>query len=434
MRSGREVSRRTALAAIGAAVPAPLALLSRANASQRAGNPTLAAGGAGPPGDIPVSGRTLPGLEGLDAKIVSQLDAHGTAGAAISIAQGGTLKVARGYGYANVQARESMLPSTPLLLASVSKVPTAMTVLKLVEQGQLSLGERVFPHFSNLRPPEGRREDPRLNEITVEMCLWHTGGWDRKRTPLANPMQVRRALRLEREPTPADLIRFQKGVPLDFAPGTEQSYSNFGFVLLGALIAKLNNEGYGPFVNQRTLRPMGIEGMRIDPSESAYLPGEAHRYAPPADHPVSGGHPLMTMAAGGWMAHCIDLAKMLTAIDGSRTGSTWLSAPLMQAMVSAAPGIPRKTTGGWFGLGWDSVEEVGGGDDGADIASRFEWSKDGALPGVSTWVQHMPSGVNFAILCNSSGEGALAQIRPRVLEFIRGVREWPDGDLFAEFG
>lgn len=441
-----KLDRRSALRTIGGTSIAPMLMGSTFGAHAA---PTLASSGplgapaqdgvddgpnaAEPPGPLPVTGRVLAGLESLDAHIVPLLEGHAMAGATIAIAQGGKLKVARGYGYANVAAREAMMPRTTMVLASVSKVPTAQAILRLVDQGQLALQERVFPHFAELRPPEGRREDPRLNEITVEMCLWHTGGWDRKRTPLANPMQVRRALRLERQPTPDDLIRFQKGVPLDFAPGTEQSYSNFGYVLLGALMARRHREGYPAFVNQTTLHPMGIANMRIDPVDPQYLPGEAHRYTPPADHPIPGGHPLMTMAAGGWLANCIDMARLLTAIDGSRTGTPFLSPPMMQAMVSAAPGIAAKPGEGWFGLGWDRVEPCADGSGGGDIASRFGWSKDGALPGISTWVQHLPIGVNFAILCNSSAEGALAALRPKVLDFVRGIRAWPDGDLFGEF-
>lgn len=439
-----EYSRRDALRTLGCATMAPLLLSSSARSSllepqsgrgaaQSGRAPQQPQGPGGPPGEFPVAGSILPGLEGLDQLIVPILDAHAMGGAAVAVTQGGKLKVARGYGYANVAARESMMPRTSMVLASVSKVPTAQAVLKLVEQGQMSLQDRVFPHFAELRPPEGRREDPRLNEITVEMCLWHTGGWDRKRTPLANPLQVQRALRIERQPTPDDLIRYMKGQPLNFAPGTEQSYSNFGYVLLGALMAKMHNEGYAPFVQQTTLRPMGIQNMRIDPVAPEYLPGEAHRYTPPADHPIPGGHPLMTMAAGGWMATCVDMARLLTAIDGSRTGTPFLSPPMMQAMVSAAPGIPREQGKGWFGLGWDSVEEVAGGNGNGDIASRFSWAKDGALPGISTWIHHLPSGVNFAILCNSSAEGALAALRPKVLQFINGMRQWPEGDLFPEF-
>jgi len=471
------LSRRSVIRTLAGAAAAPLFITSSAGANTTRAR---AQGGAAPPGDsppegrrgepigrdevaggapgaIPVTGRLLPTLEALDHAITPLFDSHPIAGASVAITQRGRLKVARGYGFANVQANEPMRPETNVLLASVSKVPTAQAVLKLVEQGQLSLEDRVFERFRELRPPEGRREDPRLNEITVAMCLWHTGGWNRQRTPFATPMQVRRVLRLDREPTPDDVIRYMKGVPLDFAPGTQQVYSNFGYILLGTLIARMHREGYGAFMHEFMLRPMGIALMRIDPPGPEYLPGEAHRYTPPADHPIPGGHPLMTMAAGGWVANCIDLAKFMTAIDGSRTGTPWLSPAMMQAMVSKAPGIPPKPSGAWFGLGWDDVEErgVGGvavrsvgksadvaggasGDvaadvAGDDIASRFMWAKDGGVPGVSTWVQHLPSGVDFVILCNTSGEGELAQVRPKVLDFVRSVRQWPDGDLFTDF-
>jgi len=422
-------SRRNALTAFGGAALAASPLASLAARAASMVSQGAAPGRSSPTsGTPPVSGRVLPGLKAVDDEVLPILEAHSMAGAAIAIAQQGKLKVARGYGFANVQTNEPMLPRTPFLLASCSKVPTAQTALRWVDEGRISLTDRVFEHFRELRPPEGRREDPRLGEITVEMCLWHTGGWNRKRTPFPGPQQVKRALRLEREPTPDDLIRFMKGVPLDFAPGTEQAYSNFGFVLVGAMMASIARQPYGEIVQSTTLRPMGITGMRLDPPNPEYLPGETHRYTAPANHAIPGGHPAMTMAAGGWMADCIDMARLLTGISGSRTGAPFLSPRMMQAMVSPSPRIPVEPGKPWFGLGWDEVQSFptdGGG-------QRYGYAKEGDLPGIYTWIEHLAIDVDLAILVNTSGEGAKAALKPRLLEFIRGVRQWPDGDLFAE--
>jgi N-acyl-D-amino-acid deacylase len=318
-------------------------------------------------------------------------------------------------------------------------VITAQTVLKMVDEGRLRLDDRVFGWFGDLRPPEGMREDPRLGEITIRMCLQHTGGWDRRESgdPSGWGPRIRRALRLERPPTPLEMIRYMKGVRLDFAPGTRQAYSNFGFVLLGAVIAAVAREEYPAFVQQRTLQPWGVHGMRVDEPPPNYFPGEARRYMLPAEHEVPGGNNRMVMAAGGWAANCVDMALMMTAIDGSRTGRPWLSPALMQAMVTPAPGIVPASPEHWMGLGWDQVERAPAAQPGG--TEGFSWAKDGGLAGIQTWVQHLPGGTNFVLLFNSSvphGQetpGALGLVRPRVLEFIRGMKAWPVGDLFAEF-
>jgi N-acyl-D-amino-acid deacylase len=387
------------------------------------------------PGQPPVSGKSLPGLEAIDREIMQVMEAHGVPGCQLAITQAGKLKVARGYGFADLQTEEPMGPDTHMVLASVSKVLTAQTTLKMVEQGRVKLSDRVFDWFRELPLAPGMREDPRINEITIEMCLYHTGGWNRKVSgdPSGWTQRIKRALRIGNPPTALEMIRYMKGVRLDFDPGTQQAYSNFGFVLLGAIIAAVNRQDYLQCVQELLLRPMGISGMRRTGVPPQYLPGEAHRYLLPADHPMPGGNSPMMFAAGGWDASCIDLAKLLVAIDGSRSGTPWLAPELLQATLAPARGI-APTQGHWFGMGWDSVEEFPG-QDGAP--TRYTYSKDGALGGISTWIEHLAVGSNFVLLFNSSmahgsdTPGGLGLIRPKVIDFIRGVKSWPEGDLFG---
>ena len=420
------LSRRSALAMLGGASLAPLIRTARGAEAQ-----------PGPDGS-PVTGRALPGLDALDGIVTPIMRAHAIPGAAIAIAHAGALKVARGYGYADLQARSPMRPDTYVALASVSKVLTAQTILKLVEGGRLQLSDRVFGWFRDLAPPPGMREDPRLSEITIEMCLHHTGGWDRKTSgdPSGWGPRISNALHLNHPPMPLDMIRYMKGVPLDFAPGTRQVYSNFGFVLLGAVIAAVSRQPYPESVQQITLRPMGATGIRLDNVPPRYNPGEARRYIAGTEHPVPGGLGRMSMASGGWQANCVDMARVMTGIDGSRTGSPFLSPAMMQAMLEPAPGIVPPSPAHWMGLGWDMVQAFP--DPGNAGGKRYNWGKDGGIGGIETYVEHLASGANYVLLFNSrppqgSEAGALELIKPKVIEFIQQTRAWPDGDLFQGF-
>ncbi len=426
------VSRRSIIAMLGSAALAPLAAaVSPVHAQPRERSPQ------GEPGGVPVTGRALPGMEALDAVVTPILHAHAVPGAAIAIAHEGKLKLARGYGYADLQARTPMRPETYVALASVSKVMTAQTILKLVERGELKLTDRVFSWFRDLPPPPGMREDPRLSEITIAMCLHHTGGWDRKASgdPSGWGPRIREKLKLDAPPTPLQMIRYMKGVPLDFAPGTRQVYSNFGFVLLGGVIAAIARQPYPEAVRALALQPMGAPGLKLDAEPPTTNPGEARRYVAGTEHPVPGGNSRMVMASGGWQATCVDMARVMTAIDGSRTGTPFLSPAMLQAMVEPAPGIARPAPDHWMGLGWDMVQafpDAGGG-------KRYSWGKDGGLPGIQTYVERLAIGANFVLLFNSSpahdgdADGALALVKPKVVDFIRQQRAWPDGDLFAAF-
>lgn len=426
--------RRAALAALGAAVVARLIAPAPAFAQRGARAPAARTASAD---GVPVSGRALPGLEALDDAVTSIMHAHAIPGASIAITHGGALKLARGYGYADLQSRAPMRADTFVALASVSKVLTAQTILKLVEGGRIKLSDRVFGWFRELTPPPGMREDPRLSEITIEMCLHHTGGWDRKTSgdPSGWGPRISRALRLDRPPLPLEMIRYMKGVPLDFAPGTRQVYSNFGFVLLGGVIAAVTRQAYPDAIRQLTLQPMGATGIRLDSEPPQYNPGEAHRYIAGSEHPVPGGNPRMVMASGGWQANCVDMARVMTAIDGSRTGTPFLSPPMFHAMLQPAPGIVPPSPAHWMGLGWDMVQSFP--DPASADGKRYSWGKDGGLGGIQTYVEHLAIGANFVLLFNSAPQGeeggALALVKPKVIEFIQQMRAWPDGDLFQAF-
>lgn len=388
---------------------------------------------------LPVTGRALPGLDALDGIVTPILQAHSIPGGAIAIAQQGKLKLARGYGHADLQANAPMRPETYVALASVSKVLTAQTLLKLVEQGRLALSDRAYGFFPDMTVPPGMREDPRLAQVTVEMCLHHTGGWNRQVSgdPSGWGPRISRELRLSGPPSPFDMIRYMKGVPLDFDPGTKQAYSNFGFVLLGGIIAKITGLGYPEAVRRIALQPMGAPGPRIDDVPPRYLPGEAKRYTTGSEQPVPGGNPRMVMASGGWQANCVDMARVLTAIDGSRTGTTFLSPAMFEAMLQPATGFPRPSPEHWMGLGWDFVQTFP--DPAQPGAVRASFAKDGGIGGIETYVEHLAIGVDYVLLFNSRPRssdmpGALELIKPKVIDFVRGVRAWPDGDLFGTFG
>ena len=68
---------------------------------------------------------------------------------------------------------------------------------------------------------------------------------------------------------------------------------------------------------------------------------------------------------------------------------------------------------------------------------RYSWGKDGGLGGIQTYVERLAIGANFVLLFNSAPQGeeggALALVKPKVIEFIQQMRAWPDGDLFQAF-
>lgn len=430
------ITRRSALAAIGGLAAAPLAgTASAAGAAWFQRGAGMPGGG----GELPNTGRALPGLEFLDAIVPAVLANHGFPGASIAVAKDGKLKAARGYGFAIVQGEQPMRPTSLLALASVSKVMTAQTILKLAGDGRLSLNDSAYGFFPELRVVEGMHEDPRLPDITVQMLLHHSGGWDRRKSgdPDGWGPRISRAMHLDHPPTLMQLVRYMKGVPLDFTPGTDTVYSNFGYSLLGAIIAKVTRQPYEQAVQQLMLGPIGVQRMRTDVLPPTYLAGEAHRYSPGSEHPLPGGTNAMMRPAGGWLADAVDLAWVMTAIDGSRGGSPFLPPAMVQAMLSPPPGLPLRENGTYFGLGWDKVTPPQGDAPGRGAIAAYEFSKDGSLPGIDTFVQHLPNGVVWSLLVNSRASHGQQQphviLMSRLVPRFQSLPSWPNGDLFGEF-
>jgi N-acyl-D-amino-acid deacylase len=129
-------------------------------------------------------------------------------GATLSLARGGKLVLARGYGFSHPE-RRPMVPEALFKLASVSKTITAVTILKMVQLGRLDLDARAFELLRHLRLPRGAEVDPRLYDITVRRRPYHAGGWSERESGDAMPFDRRTLTALHAEPpvTPAMLAR-----------------------------------------------------------------------------------------------------------------------------------------------------------------------------------------------------------------------------------
>jgi CubicO group peptidase (beta-lactamase class C family) len=333
--------------------------------------------------DLPRTGFAPASAASIDALVESALEAHGIPGASLTVAFNGNVVLSRGYGFANVETGEPMTPESRFLLASVSKSITAVTALKMVDAGTFGLDDAAYALIQPIEPPPGMAANPEVLGITVRQMLHHEGGWDRTKSgdPASWERRVMRALGVRNAPTMFDLARYMLAQPLDFLPGTRAVYSNAGYDITGVVITRQSQAFYADTVRQLVLGPMGLDGIRVDVRAPRYMENEARRYAAGGQHMLPGGHPPMNLAAGGWTARSRDMVEFLVALSGSKTGTPFLSPAMMTEMTRPSPTVPPRENGTYFGLGWDTVEPMHG---------RFRYAKDGGLPGISTWIEHLP--------------------------------------------
>lgn len=371
-----------------------------------------------------------PGLERFDDLLGGLVQQFSLPGAGFAIVKDGRLVLARGYGYADLEAQVPVQPTTRFLLASVSKSITAATVVKLVEDGRLRFTDRAFAILDGIAPLDPARVDPRTAQITVLDLLYHAGGWDRTTSgdPLTFGERVQRALRVRGPIGPRELVRYMLSQPLDFTPGTRCVYSNYGYMLLGLIIEKITGEPYQPYVRTHTLEPMGVTGAVDGAGHPRYFPEEARRYGPDNHLVPGGGLPAVHFASGGWIASAVEMARFLAVIGGARPPAFLSAESFARMLAPPPPPIPLRPDGSHFGMGWD------------DVLQRPEgvlYEKDGGVLGTTTWIEHRPDGAAWVLLINSSNRADGPELHRTFVREIRGaldaVRDWPAGDLFDAY-
>jgi D-alanyl-D-alanine carboxypeptidase len=150
------------------------------------------------------------------------------------------MATARGYAiHPNILPNQ---PDTKFNIASVTKMLTAVAVMRLVAAGKLDLHKPVS---------EYNRDLPHASEITIHQLLTHTAGFDRYWNDTYRGM--RSDLR-----TVADYLKLFAATPLEFPPGTRHHYGNTGYVVLGALIEQATGESYYDHMRESIYQPLGM--------------------------------------------------------------------------------------------------------------------------------------------------------------------------------
>lgn len=402
--------------------------------------------GSGPPpqpppvDELPVTGTAVPGMASYDRIVPALMKKWGIPGGAVAVVRDGRLVLARGYGWADVEAKTPVQPDALFRIASVSKPVTAAAILKLVEEGRLDLNARAYAFRDDLAPPPGGVVDPRVREVTVRQLLHHAGGWDRDRgfDPMFRPDVAAQAVGAPAPASAETVMRYMLGQPLDAEPGTRYAYSNFGYAVLGRVIEKASGESYEAYVRRAVLAPAGITRMRLGRSRLADRAPDEVRYYDGATAPsvfpgggtvplAYGGFHLEAMDAhGGWIASAVDLLRFATAVDGSPTRQDVLGADAVRAMVAAPPAPLWSNSPLHYAMGW-MVRPVEG-----------NWWHDGSLPGTTSLLVRAGNGVSWAVVLNSRsvprpGASLPAELDMALWQALGEVTAWPAHDLFGQY-
>jgi CubicO group peptidase (beta-lactamase class C family) len=373
-----------------------------------------------------IAGVADPRCTPIDNLLASFIAEKHLPGAALAIARRDRLVYARGFGSADLEAGRPVQPDTLFRIASVSKPLTAAAILRLAEQGRLSLDDHAFAVLGGI-PADA---DPRLAKIMIRDLLSHAGGFDRgiSGDPMFMSRRIATDLHIPSPPSSSEIIRWMSSRPLDFDPGSKSVYSNFGYCILGRVIEHAGGRPYDQYVQEEILRPVGITRMRLGATlDSGRIEGESRYYTPESGGPSVFDNPggrtenpygswcLESMDAhGGWIASAPDLVRFAIAI--AEPGRI-LSKESIDAMWSRPPYLNAGEKA-FYALGWNVRLE------GATIDARH----NGSLPGTSTMLVRRTDGLAWAVLFNTREGDPAGTIATPLQAAIDAVKDWPEGE------
>jgi len=369
-------------------------------------------------------------FQGAEKVINAFLRKWSIAGASIAIAKDGKLIFARGLGYADTASKIEAQPYSQFRIASISKLVTAVGIMKLKEEGKLSLSDTVFGPTGILNDPYfGEPKDKRVYGITVAQLLGHEAGWtQRYGDQMFMPLVISEKMGVKPPVDTRTIVRFALDKRLHYTPGTGKAYSNLGYSVLGLIIEKVTGESYGDFCRATILEPLGIYDMTIAgnlPSEKA--PNEVTYYEPsdvvlkPSIYgtgemvtPSYGGNDIRALGgAGAWVATAPDLMRLLLAVDGFRTRPDILNDQSIRFMTDNGNGYAPV---GWKGTIIDGT-----------------WWRTGSFPGSAGMMKRQSDGLSWVVLFNSSawnGPEIYSYINNMMYRVISKINPWPEYDLF----
>jgi len=313
--------------------------------------------------------------------------ASGAFSGAVLVAKDGQPTVEEAYGLANREKNQANNTDTRFNIGSVGKMFTAVAIAQLVEQGKLAFADTIGEYLTGL-PAD-------IAALTVDQLLTHTSG-------LGDFMRNGYPEEAKAAKTAADLLPLVVNQPLEFQPGTRESYSNSGYVVLGAIIEAITGQSYYDYLREHIFRPAGMTrtdwyppGQDSDNTAIGYVAGPAGALTDNSDV-VPWGNP-----SGGAYATVGDLQRFAAALLDNKLLSPKMTATVLDGKVPMSNGGAEVAYGFIDGT-VNGVRIVGHG---------------GGAPGVAAAVDIYPD-LGYVVVILANYDGAVDPVRDKIVQIL----------------
>ncbi|MFO8192412.1 MAG: serine hydrolase domain-containing protein [Bacillota bacterium] len=256
----------------------------------------------------------------LDGVIYNQMDTGNIVGVTISVVQDGELILARGYGYADLEAKKAVDPAVTLFRpGSTSKLITWTAVMQLVEEGKLDLNTDISEYLDFTVPARLYKDNHKepAAPITLTHLMTHTPGFEDTGEDLF-VLAEEEFLTLEEY--------LKKNLPERVFPAGEvMAYSNYGTALAGYIIERISGITFEKYIEKNIFDPLNMENSTFrQPLPEELNDNMARAYKFSSGQYYSGDFELIAASpAGGLSSTAVDMARfMIVHLQKGRRGNT----------------------------------------------------------------------------------------------------------------
>jgi CubicO group peptidase (beta-lactamase class C family) len=323
-------------------------------------------------------------------------------GLQVAVYKNGTQVLVKGFGSANLEQNVPVANGSVFRIGSVTKQFTAASLLLLAEQGKLSVQDKLSKYYPAF---------PRAGDITLDQMMHHTSGIH---SYTSDPSFEKEGM-VHRSTD--EMVEFIAKLPKtqDFEPGTNWSYSNSAYFILGGVIEKVSGESLAKFFQTRLFGPVGMTQSALD-DETEIVAGRARGYSGASPGKFTNA-PFISMsipgAAGSIRSTARDLARWNAALYGGKV----LKSTSLAAMLT--PG--RLNSGETTGMAMSKEMAAAGappsehGEYGyalflSELAGHRKIDHGGGIYGFSSSLSEFPDDhATVVVLSNASGKDVGAQ-------------------------
>ncbi|MEJ7626180.1 MAG: serine hydrolase domain-containing protein [Ferruginibacter sp.] len=310
-------------------------------------------------------------IDSTDIIVKHMMEQQKIVGLSLAVIKNGQPVVNKGYGLANVELNVPVTSETVIRLGSVSKQFFTTAIMKLMEEGKLSIEDSIHKFFPDA--PETWRS------IKIKNLMSHTSGLQRE-SPAYDNFKIQPDI---------NVIKASYKLPLNFKTGEKYEYCNLAYFILAEIIKRISGMPWQDYIHAKLFVPAGMNNSYLT-DYNLIIPNRADGYMHKHDTLINATAMFAIRPSGGFLSTSSDMIKWAKIITDEKIilkKDNW--GKLWQPFIKSSDKVESKT---YYGFGW-FIDEYNGhkfvGHGGSNIGFR------------SMFMRFVNDGLSIIILTNT---------------------------------